>query len=100
LKNAIKKPPTLRALARQTGINPNKMQAVFRYYTGVTIMDYLRNYRMQRALQLLAGDLLLDEIAHEVGYRSASRFSEAFVKAYGILPSKYRKMQRSQSTAL
>lgn len=96
LHKSIKKAPTLQALASQVGMNPNKMQGAFKHYTGVTVMDYLRSYRLERAMELLQGDMLLDEIAREVGYRSASRFSEVFAKAYGMLPSKYRKMIAGQ----
>ncbi|MFV0353411.1 MAG: helix-turn-helix transcriptional regulator [Oscillospiraceae bacterium] len=96
LRQSIQNPPSLRALAQQIGMNVNKMQEAFRHYTGVTVMDYLRSYRMQCALEFLLTDMLLDEIARRVGYRSASRFSEAFTKTHGILPSKYRKMLASQ----
>ena len=92
LRAAVQNPPSLRVLARKVGLNPNKLQAAFRYYSGATVMDYLRVHRMQLALELLSTDMLLDEVARQVGYRSASRFSEAFAKSHGILPSKYRKM--------
>lgn len=98
LRTAVQNPPSLRTLARNVGLNPNKLQAAFRYYSGTTVMDYLRVYRMQLALELLCTDMLLDEIARKVGYRSASRFSEAFAKAHNILPSKYRKMVARQKT--
>lgn len=92
LKQHIKQPPSIQTLSRDLGLNPNKMQAAFKYYSGVTVMEYLRSYRMGKALELLKGDMLLAEIALEVGYKSASRFSEAFCKSYGLLPSKYRKL--------
>lgn len=92
LRSRIKKPPGMQSLSLELGMNPNKIQAAFKYYTGVTVMEYLRSYRMERALELLRSDMLLEEIADEVGYKSASRFSETFHKTYGLLPSKYRKM--------
>lgn len=92
LQKALQNPPSIRTLARDMGINPNKLQELFKYYSGVTVMEYLRSYRMQQALTLLDSDMLLYEIAQEIGYRSVDRFSEAFAKAYGISPGKYRKV--------
>lgn len=95
LQENITAPPSVKQLARNFSINPNKLQAAFKHYSGVTVMEYLRSYRLGKALELLAQGLLLEEIARQVGYKSASRFSEAFVKAYGILPSHYRKLIRN-----
>lgn len=94
LRSSVENPPTVKQLARDFSLNPNKLQAVFKHFTGVTVMEYLRSYRMELALKLLSEGLLLEEIARSVGYRSASRFSEAFVKAHGILPSHYRRKQQ------
>lgn len=94
LKKQIKQPPSIKKLSQELGMNPNKMQAVFKHFVGVTVMEYLRSYRMGKALELLSEDFMLEEIASEVGYKSASRFSEAFEKTYGILPSKYRKLKK------
>lgn len=92
LQESVQKPPSIRKIARDFGINPNKLQELFKYYNGVTVMEYLRSYRMQQALSLLANDMILSDIAKEIGYQSTSRFSEAFVKTYGISPGKYRKL--------
>lgn len=54
-------------------------------------MEYLRSYRMERA-----GASAHEKIADELGYKRPSRFSEAFYKTYGLLPSKYRKMLKTQ----
>ena len=91
LRESLQSPPSIRTLARDVNLNPNKLQELFKYYSGITVMEYLRSYRMQKALMLLDGDMLLYEIAREVGYRSVDRFSEAFAKAYGVSPGKYRK---------
>lgn len=91
LQDQLKDPPPVKLLAKMVGLNINKMQAAFRELCGVTAGEYLRAYRMEKALELLNEDLLLEEIARRVGYKSASRFSEAFAKSYGALPSQYRK---------
>lgn len=94
LRNELIYPPSMKDLARRIGLNPNKMQAAFRQTAGVTAGEYLRSYRMEKALEYLACDMLLEDVARRVGYRSATRFSEAFRKSYGVLPSFYRKITR------
>lgn len=68
------------------------IQTGFRQAYGKSVFDYFREYRMQRAMQLL------DEIrtnvsqtAWPVGYTNVSHFSEAFGKRFGILPKQYLK---------
>ena len=92
LQSNIKNPPTVRALAKQVGINPNQLQLGFRLLNGVTVMEYLRNYRIEKSLDLLKTDLNLSLIAEQVGYKSASRFAETFHKIHGMKPRAYRKM--------
>lgn len=92
LRTQLQNPPPVAQLARQIGLNQNKMQMAFRQLTGVTAAEYLRSFRMEKALEYLAQDMLLEEIAGRVGYKSASRFSEAFMKTYGALPSHYRRL--------
>ena len=95
LRTNLKNPPNIDELCKMVGINPNKLQTGFRLLTGATVMGYLRSYRMEKALEMLTQqDVLLEDIAREIGYRSPSRFSEAFLKAYGTLPSEYRKALR------
>ncbi len=95
LRTQLKNPPPVAQLARQVGLNQNKMQMAFRQLAGVTAAEYLRSYRMEKALEYLAQDMLLEEVASRVGYKSASRFSEAFMKTYGALPSHYRRLYQS-----
>jgi AraC-like DNA-binding protein len=96
----LRDPPTIDKLSRQVGINPNKLQLGFRLLTGATVMEYLRNYRIEKALELLGEDMLLKEIADQIGYRSQSRFSESFKRTCGILPSQYRKQTSAQQMRL
>lgn len=92
LRTQVINPPSVRALSRVVGLNPNKLQTGFKTLTGATVMDYLRSYRMEKALELISQDILLEEVARQVGYSPQSRFSEAFEKVYDVLPSQYRRM--------
>ncbi len=54
--------------------------------------EFLTNYRLRRAAQLLTtGDLPIKNIADRVGYQSRSSFSRAFKSLYAVDPAAYRK---------
>ena len=48
----------------------------------------------QAAKLLTEGDESIAQIARAVGYESQSKFSTEFHKAFGVLPTEYRKVQK------
>lgn len=64
---------------------------VFKKETGKTFINYLTDYRMDRALELLMekGEKTYI-IAEAVGYSDPNYFSYAFKKQFGMSPSKYK----------
>jgi signal transduction histidine kinase/DNA-binding response OmpR family regulator/DNA-binding LacI/PurR family transcriptional regulator len=60
--------------------------------TGVTPVDFLRNYRLRKAAVLLMQQQLsISEIAYETGFTSPAYFSKCFKVLYHITPKEYRK---------
>ena len=88
-------PPSLEKLSQITCMTPAKLQAGFRQAYGKSVFDYFREYRMQKAMQLLdeTGNNV-SQTAWQVGYTNVSHFSEAFKKRFGILPKQYLKNRR------
>jgi len=85
-------PPTIHALARQFGLNRNKLCGGFQHLYGVSIYDFCRNLRLERARQLLfSSDLSITQIAAAAGFASASAFSASFVRQFGRSPSRLRQ---------
>lgn len=84
-------PPTIHQLARQFGINRNKLCTGFHLLYGTTVYDFCRELRLQKAQQLLADPRLsLTDIAFSAGFGSASAFSTAFARHFGAPPSQFR----------
>ena len=84
---------TIDELSHRFLMNPSTMKTVFKAVYGQSIAAHIREHRMERAAELLRkSPLSMAEIAAEVGYESASKFSAEFRKAYGQLPTEYRKM--------
>jgi AraC-like DNA-binding protein len=91
----LEKPPRLSALALAAGINEKKLKAGFRQVFNTSVFGYLREYRLQRAYELLQrGDHNVTEAAFYVGYQSLSHFSQAFRERFGLLPKQFLTNQR------
>lgn len=85
----------LEQIAGHVYINASYLRAVFKKEVGVTVSDYLTQYRMQKARELLARNTLkLADIAERVGYNDPGYFSKSFKKFYGYSPSEYEKSRQ------
>ncbi|MGD1900932.1 MAG: helix-turn-helix domain-containing protein [Geitlerinemataceae cyanobacterium] len=81
-------PPSLPHLAAQVGIGDYKLKRDFRKAFGTTVFGYLRSHRLEQARQLLMGrQMSVSEVAEFVGYGSVSKFTAAFKRQFGVLPS-------------
>ena len=91
----LEKPPRLSALAQLVGINEKKLKVGFRQVFDTSVFAYLREYRLQRAFELLQqGENNVTEAAFAVGYQSLSHFSQAFRERFGMLPKQFLTNQR------
>ena len=82
----------LAALAEKAGLGLSTFYQVFSHIYGETPYVYLKNYKMNLAAQWLAeNNRRISDIALELGYSNASKFSSAFRSVYGVLPKDYRK---------
>ncbi|WP_322619021.1 helix-turn-helix domain-containing protein [Arenimonas daejeonensis] len=55
-------------------------------------MEYLLGWRMAVAKGLLRrGNLVIDDVAERVGYRSAGTFSSSFARHVGMPPGKFSR---------
>lgn len=83
---------TASEIADAVGLSVNYLHRIFEKTKGVTLMNYLTAYRMEKARNLVeAGDAPAYEIAAEVGYSDPFYFSRVFRSAMGISFSEYKK---------
>lgn len=72
--------------------NPAYFCRCFKEFAGVSFTAYLKNVRMERAMQLLASTKLqIHDICDEVGYTDKTRFFRHFREVVGVTPLAYRK---------
>jgi AraC-like DNA-binding protein len=88
---------TLPKLAETVDCSINHLSQVINSGFGMSFFDYLNQYRIERAQELLAkldgeGGAILN-IAFTVGFNSNSAFYAAFKKCVGQTPAQYRRAQ-------
>lgn len=87
----------LEDLAAYVYVSPSHFNYLFRRSLGLPPAEYLRNYRIQHAKELLIRTALpIGEISARVGYDGQSQFSRAFRKAEGKGPLAYRREWRQR----
>ncbi|WP_394698345.1 helix-turn-helix transcriptional regulator [uncultured Desulfobacter sp.] len=88
LTNDMEKSPDLNQLARSVGMCRSKLHRCFRMVYGITPFEYMRNRRLEVAMDfLMEGRMNVTQAAYAVGYSSPSYFTKAFKKYFGHLPS-------------
>ena len=89
-------PWTLEELARESMSSRSNVAKQFALLVGQPPMQYLTQWRMQVAANLLTqSGAKLAAIGAEVGYDSEAAFSRAFKKATGLAPGAWREARRT-----
>lgn len=80
-------------LGRELGFSRTNFYRKVKALTGMTPNDFLRTYRLHRALELMKGGTYsLCEISELTGFGTPSYFTTAFKRAFGMPPKEYLKV--------
>ena len=83
--------------AREMGLSRTTMYKKILSATGKTPIGFIRNFRMQRAAQLLEKSrYTVSEVAYMVGFNNPKYFARYFKEVYGVLPSVYQAERRKK----
>ena len=75
---------------------PYYLNRIFRDRTGLTIVQYLLQERMEMAKKLLVRtDMQISSVASQVGYTNFSYFAKVFKGYTNMTPSEYRRALRA-----
>ncbi len=86
---------TIEELAKKYLLNTSTLKSVFKAVYGMPIAAYVKEYRIQKAMQLLRDtDDTIAAIAQKVGYETQGKFTKAFKESCQILPTEYRRLCR------
>lgn len=84
---------TLAGLAQVLGVHPVTISRAFPHYFAVTLSQYQRRLKVERALGLLRTTTRsLTDIAYACGFADQSHFTHAFRAATGFLPKELRRL--------
>lgn len=86
---------TVEDIAAVCGLNRSYFGKIFKDVIGKTPQEFLLNYRMVKAAELLKlTSLSIGDISNAVGYENQLHFSRAFKNVYGISPREWRNQNR------
>ena len=81
----------LASLARQVFLSPSRFSHLFKAQTGQAPLQYVEQYRLERAAErLLSSHDSVEQIAASVGFANAFHFSTRFRRHFGRPPGRYR----------
>ncbi|MCM3778696.1 AraC family transcriptional regulator [Microbacterium hydrocarbonoxydans] len=93
-------PWSLRELAHISHMSRSAFAASFKEHVGVPPLEYVTQWRMSLARDVLARDSVsISELAWSSGYLSESAFSTAFRRVVGSSPAQFRKAARRSRRA-
>ena len=82
-------------IATVCGINRSYLGKIFRNSIGRSPQEFLMNYRMVKATELLKlTSLSIADISSAVGYENQLHFSRAFKNIYGVSPREWRNQNK------
>ena len=91
-KNYANETLSVKDISSHVFLSASYVCTFFKNETGQTLNQYLTEYRMERAKQLLADPRYkISDISSKVGYNDGNYFGKSFKKYTGLSPSEYRE---------
>lgn len=90
-------PLSVSQAAKLCHFSESHFMKLFKEFAGVSFTRYLLRYRLEIAAELLAGkEVKIIDAAERVGFHNHSYFTRAFLQAYGVTPSAYRRRAQAE----
>lgn len=78
-------------LSETLGLSRGHLHRKIKELTGTTPVDFLRNYRLNKAAQLLKQKrYTISDVAYQTGFTSPAYFSKCFKAVYDVTPTEYQ----------
>lgn len=89
---------TIDDFARHLGMSRTAYYQQMKQLTGLAPVDFVKQMRIKKALQLLDAGLTVTEAAYRVGFADPKYFSRCFKSEMNLTPSQYLK-EKAQTTS-
>ena len=79
-------------IGEKFGFVPRYISKIFKDETGEGLLDYINRMRIQESKKIMKNkNLVLEDVASQVGFTNVNSFIRVFKKYEGITPGKYRE---------
>ena len=96
IRNHCAEPLTLEDLAKQCFYNPSYFSRLFKEQFGVTVTDFIKQSRMEKAMEYLEDpSVSVENAACRAGFRRMAGFYALFREKTGMTPKEYRKSKKT-----
>ena len=85
---------SVREIAGVVGVSGDHLARQFKQMIGIAPLEYIRRYRLSRAMEMLGQHASVTVVARDVGFGSLAHFSREFKKELGLTPSQYRNQNQ------
>ena len=91
IENNYRNDINITTLANICHYNEYHFMRFFKKYTGKTCIQFIKNYRLEKAYNLLKNtDLPVTQISFDVGFSNVSYFIRSFKEKYKVTPKELR----------
>lgn len=92
LKDEIKNPTlSVDILAETMAMSRSTLNRKLKALLNISTNEFIKQYRLQQAVELIHSGLSIKEVAFQVGFDSPSYFSQCFKESFAQSPSDYQK---------
>jgi len=96
MEEHLREPVTPRDIGRAVNLSPFYLQKGFQIVTGYSLREYMRCRRLyMAAMDLLAGEEKVIEVAYKYCYQTPESFAKAFSRFHGFPPSQVKQQRLS-----
>ena len=97
MRRSLNRPPSIPALAARVGMSERAFRNAFEAVMDWSPKRYFDRLRLEKAAEMLRQNRLsIGEIAETLGFSSPFHMSRAFRELFGVPPSKYASVIRSE----
>ncbi len=83
---------SLDALAASVNLSASRLRVLFKTETELTIQQYVKRMKMQRAQELVRDTFLrVSEISTQLDWKDSSHFVRDYKRNFGVTPGEYRR---------